>query len=114
MQFARTEEKPVLNRIFLVPRYAHLEHKGGEADMPIVETLGPISRSTRAAPRPRTAPPRFPILPMPSLEWNAEVERGTAHLYERVKNVVPSVEWPFFAPYVHAINRLKKERNAVI
>jgi quinolinate synthase len=31
-----------------------------------------------------------------------------------VKNVIPSVEWPFFAPYVRAINRLKKERNAVI
>ena len=51
---------------------------------------------------------------MPSLEWNADVERDTAHLYERVKNVVPSVEWPFFAPYVHAINAAKKERNAVI
>ena len=51
---------------------------------------------------------------MPSLEWNAEVERDTAHLYERIKNVVPSVEWPFFAPYVRAINALKKERNAVI
>jgi quinolinate synthase len=51
---------------------------------------------------------------MPSLEWNAEVERDTAHLYERIKNVVPSVEWPFFAPYVRAINTLKKERNAVI
>ena len=51
---------------------------------------------------------------MPALEWNAEVERETAHLYERVKNVIPSVEWPFFAPYVRAINKLKKERNAVI
>ena len=30
------------------------------------------------------------------------------------KNVVPSVEWPFFAPYVKAINDLKKERDAVI
>jgi quinolinate synthase len=28
--------------------------------------------------------------------------------------VVPSVEWPFFAPYVKAINELKKQRNAVI
>ena len=35
------------------------------------------------------------------------VSRATAHLYERVKNVVPSVEWPFFAPYVKAINELK-------
>jgi quinolinate synthase len=51
---------------------------------------------------------------MPALEWNAEVEGETAHLYERVKNVIPSVEWPFFAPYVRAINKLKKERNAVI
>ena len=51
---------------------------------------------------------------MPSLEWNAEVERETAHLYERVKSVMPPVEWPFFAPYVKAINELKKERNAVI
>jgi quinolinate synthase len=28
--------------------------------------------------------------------------------------VVPAVEWPFFAPYVKAINELKRERNAVI
>ena len=27
---------------------------------------------------------------------------------------MPSVEWPFFAPYVRAINAMKKERNAVI
>ena len=27
---------------------------------------------------------------------------------------MPPVEWPFFAPYVKAINALKKERNAVI
>ncbi len=51
---------------------------------------------------------------MPSLEWNAEVERETAHLYERVKNVVPAIEWPFFAPSIKAINTLKKQRNAVI
>ena len=37
-----------------------------------------------------------------------------AHLYERVKNVVPSIEWPFFAPYVKAINELKAQRGAVI
>ena len=28
--------------------------------------------------------------------------------------MIPPVEWPFFAPYVKAINALKKERNAVI
>ena len=83
-------------------------------NMPIIETLGPQARYARPAPQARRAPSRFPILPMPVLEWNPDVERETAHLYERIKNVVPSVEWPFFAPYVSAINRLKKERNAVI
>jgi quinolinate synthase len=85
---------------------------GGE--MPIIETLGPDARNRLPAPQSRRVPSRFPILPMPPVEWNPKVERETAHLYERVKNVIPSVEWPFFAPYVHAINRLKKERNAVI
>ena len=57
---------------------------------------------------------RLGVLPMPSLEWNEQVAKETAHLYERVKKVVPPVEWPFFAPYVKAINALKKERNAVL
>ena len=57
---------------------------------------------------------RYAELPMPSLEYTDEVARETAHLYERVKDVIPAIEWPVYAPYVHAINRLKKERNAVI
>jgi quinolinate synthase len=57
---------------------------------------------------------RFTSLPAPSLEWTPEVERATAHLYDRVKSVIPPVEWPFMAPYVKAINDLKRERNAVI
>ena len=39
---------------------------------------------------------------------------STAQFYEHVKNVIPDVEWPVHAPYVAAINELKKERNAVI
>jgi len=35
-------------------------------------------------------------------------------LYERVKSVIPDVEWPVHAPHVAAINDLKRERNAVI
>jgi quinolinate synthase len=38
----------------------------------------------------------------------------TAEFYERVKTVIPDVEWPVHAPYVAAINELKKQRNAVI
>ena len=57
---------------------------------------------------------RFGVIERPSLEWNAEVEVETAHLYERVKDHIPLIEWPVYAPYVAAINRLKKERNAVV
>ncbi|MGI9238099.1 MAG: quinolinate synthase NadA [Woeseiaceae bacterium] len=37
-----------------------------------------------------------------------------APLYERVKTVIPDIEWSYHASYVAAINDLKKERNAVI
>jgi quinolinate synthase len=72
-----------------------------------------------ARPAGLTVPPAvlargFRPLPMPDLSWTPEVERATAHIYEKVKSVIPPVEWPFFAPYVKAINALKKERNAVI
>ena len=53
-------------------------------------------------------------LPMPSLQWTSELESATAHLYQRVKHVIPPVEWPLMAPYVKAINELKKVRGAVI
>jgi quinolinate synthase len=85
--------------------------------MPLLETLGPQTAHRPVPPLPPTgsaALRRYGVLPMPSLEWNDQVARETAHLYARIKNVVPAVEWPFFAPYVKAINALKKERNAVI
>ena len=53
-------------------------------------------------------------LPMPSLEYTDEVARETAHLYARVRSVIPAIEWPVMAPYIKAINDLKKVRNAVI
>jgi quinolinate synthase len=43
-----------------------------------------------------------------------DVVARTAPLYERVKTVIPPLEWPFFAEDVEAILRLKRERNAVI
>ncbi|WP_049973968.1 quinolinate synthase NadA [Azospirillum sp. B4] len=48
------------------------------------------------------------------LEYTPAVAAATRPLYERVAKVIPEVEWPFHAPLVHAINTLKKERNAVI
>lgn len=49
-----------------------------------------------------------------NLAFTDEVEKETAPLYERVKSVIPAVEWPFLAPKIKAINDLKREKNAVI
>ena len=89
--------------------------------MPITAIYGPADfgnrlRGPSATPASYRVNPteRAQTLPMPSLEWTPEVERATAHLYERVKTVISPVEWPFMAPYVKAINELKQARGAVI
>jgi quinolinate synthase len=86
--------------------------------MPVLQTLGPVTpRTPTPLPVPQgpsLAALRYGVLPPAALEWNEQVARETAHLYERVRTVIPAVEWPVFAPYVKAINALKKERNAVI
>ncbi len=46
--------------------------------------------------------------------YGPHVKTATAAVYERVKHVIPELEWPIHAPYIAAINRLKRERNAVI
>src|SRR5215471_631532 len=84
--------------------------------MPILDTFGPTHPAI--APQASTSPPsaarKLGVLPRPALDWNDEVARTTAHLYDRIKTVIPSIEWPFFAPYVKAINSLKQQRGAVI
>ncbi|MDE2013124.1 MAG: quinolinate synthase NadA, partial [Alphaproteobacteria bacterium] len=49
-----------------------------------------------------------------ALDYTPAVAAATRAAYARVAHVIPEVEWPVHAPYVHAINRLKKEKNAVI
>ena len=51
---------------------------------------------------------------MPANHIDATTMQKVAPLYERVKTVIPEIEWPVHAPYIEAINRLKKEKNAVI
>jgi quinolinate synthase len=80
----------------------------------LVEPKVPHGAASTPQPGSGAAARRLGVLPMPSLEWNEQVAKETAHFYERVKTVVPPVEWPFFAPYVKAINELKKQRNAVV
>jgi quinolinate synthase len=54
------------------------------------------------------------ITPARNLQYTSEVERSTAHLYDKVKTVIPEIEWPLFAPLIARINQLKAEKNAVI
>ncbi|UTD25731.1 quinolinate synthase NadA [Bradyrhizobium sp. WD16] len=44
----------------------------------------------------------------------AEVLQRTAPLYDRVRRVIPPIEWPVFAEDVDAIIALKRRRNAVV
>jgi quinolinate synthase len=49
-----------------------------------------------------------------ALVYTPEIAERTAALYQRVKNVIPEIEWATMAPYIDAINELKIQRNAVI
>ncbi len=49
-----------------------------------------------------------------NLDFTPEIERETRDLYQRVRHVIPDVEWPVHAPLISAINRLKRERKAII
>ena len=44
----------------------------------------------------------------------AEDFRNTAEIYERVKTVIPPMEWALFAEDIEAINDLKRAKNAII
>ncbi|HYC01716.1 MAG TPA: quinolinate synthase NadA [Azospirillaceae bacterium] len=48
------------------------------------------------------------------LAYTPDIAKATRPLYDKVAKVIPEVEWPFHAPLVHAINKLKRERNAVV
>jgi quinolinate synthase len=49
-----------------------------------------------------------------SLSASPDPMARTAPLYDRVKSVIPSIEWPAFAEDIDAILALKRERDAVI
>jgi len=52
--------------------------------------------------------------PVAPLDYTPAVARATEAIHQRVRSVIPDLEWPVFAPYIAAINELKKQRNAVI
>ena len=48
------------------------------------------------------------------LQFTREVMRKTSDIYERVRHIIPEIEWPVHAPYIAEIQRLKRERNAIL
>jgi quinolinate synthase len=75
---------------------------------------GDVRASTGGAPAAGGAQSFESTMSVTELPYTPDVERETFPLFERVEHVIPRVEWPLHAPYVAAINRLKRERNAVI
>jgi quinolinate synthase len=70
-------------------------------------------RMTQIPAVPISATPADADLPAFALASEGDADR-IARLYERVRDVIPSVEWAVHAPHVAAIERLKRERNAVV
>ena len=48
------------------------------------------------------------------MEFTTEVKKSTDPIYKKISKVLPEIEWSTHAPYIHKINQLKKEKNAVI
>jgi len=48
------------------------------------------------------------------LDYTDAVAEATDHIYEKISDSVPRFEWEMHAPLIVEINRLKRERNAVI
>ncbi|WMT86409.1 quinolinate synthase NadA [Pelagibacterium sp. 26DY04] len=48
------------------------------------------------------------------LKFSKAIEKHTRPVFEKVKDRIPEVEWPFYAPLIFQINKLKREKNAVI
>ena len=48
------------------------------------------------------------------MEFTAEIKKATEPIYQKISKALPEIEWPSHAPYIYEINKLKKEKNAVI
>ena len=48
------------------------------------------------------------------MEFTAEIKKATEPIYQKISKVLPEIEWPVHAPYIHKINKLKKKLTAII
>ena len=43
-----------------------------------------------------------------------DIKKATDPIYKKISSTVPEIEWLTHAPYIYKINKLKKEKNAII
>ena len=48
------------------------------------------------------------------MEINLEIKKATDKIYQKVSGTIPEIEWSIHAPFIYKINKLKKEKNAII
>jgi quinolinate synthase len=48
------------------------------------------------------------------MELSTDIKISTDPIFNRISKVVPEIEWKIHAPLIHKINKLKKDKNAVI
>jgi quinolinate synthase len=48
------------------------------------------------------------------MEFTQKVRIATDPIYQKISSVMPEMEWSVHAPYIHRINQLKKEKNAIV
>ena len=48
------------------------------------------------------------------MEFTPEIKKATQPIYQKISKTIPEIEWSTHAPYIYEINKLKKEKNAVV
>ena len=48
------------------------------------------------------------------MQFTAQIRKVTEPIYQKISRAIPEIEWSTHAPYIYKINKLKKEKNAVI
>ena len=48
------------------------------------------------------------------MNLSAEIKKETDPIYQKISKTIPEIEWSIHAPYIYEINKLKKQKNAVI
>ena len=48
------------------------------------------------------------------MEFSQQIREATDPIYKKISKVMPEIEWSVHAPYIYKINKLKKEKNAII